>query len=214
MRRKLVKKNSSMKILSLWMGVIVAAFLMTASWSLAGRAGEGPKAVSSEPGSDTSALEKENAERSVEKATASLHVTGQPQDVDITKWRLEVKGDKVGVPLSLPYETLENMEMVKKNVVLICPGFFRDVADWEGVPLQRILKMAQVSEDYQRVEFHSLDGFMSSLSRKEIEEHLVFLALKVNGVVLPKEHGFPIRLVAEDITGGKWAKWITAIEVK
>jgi DMSO/TMAO reductase YedYZ molybdopterin-dependent catalytic subunit len=47
-----------------------------------------------------------------------------------------------------------------------------------------------------------------------MENHLIFLALKVNGVTLPKEHGYPIRLVAEDVTGGKWVKWIDSIEVK
>jgi DMSO/TMAO reductase YedYZ molybdopterin-dependent catalytic subunit len=217
MRRKPVKIYRSTKLLSLWMRVILTVFLLTASWSFAAkteRADEVPKAISSEPGSDKNIHGNENEEDRVAKATESLHVTGRPQDVDITEWRLEVKGDKVGIPLALPYEALQNMEMVKKNLVLVCPGFFRDIADWEGVPLPTILEMAQVSEDYKRVDFHSLDGYISSLSREEIEEHFVFLALKVNGVVLPREHGFPVRLVAEDITGGKWAKWITAIEVQ
>ena len=70
-----------------------------------------------------------------------------------------------------------------------------------------------MSDDYRKVDFISLDGYRSSLSRKEIEDHLVFLALKVNGVTLPREHGFPVRLVAENITGGKWAKWIKEVEV-
>jgi DMSO/TMAO reductase YedYZ molybdopterin-dependent catalytic subunit len=43
---------------------------------------------------------------------------------------------------------------------------------------------------------------------------LLFLALKVNGLVLPGEHGFPARLVAEDILGGSWVKWVKSIEVE
>ena len=39
-------------------------------------------------------------------------------------------------------------------------------------------------------------------------------ALNVDGVTLPKEHGYPVRLVAEDISGGKWVKRIDSIEVK
>jgi DMSO/TMAO reductase YedYZ molybdopterin-dependent catalytic subunit len=59
-----------------------------------------------------------------------------------------------------------------------------------------------------------VDGFKSSLSRKEVEGNFTILALGVNGVTLPKEHGYPLRLVAEDVTGGKWVKWIDRIEVK
>jgi sulfoxide reductase catalytic subunit YedY len=96
----------------------------------------------------------------------------------------------------------------------VCPGFFTDQAVWEGVPLSDILEKARVKRDYERVVFHGIDGYRSSLSREDIENHLVFLDLKVNGVTLPKEHGYPVRLVAEDITGGKWAKWIDSIEVQ
>jgi DMSO/TMAO reductase YedYZ molybdopterin-dependent catalytic subunit len=88
-----------------------------------------------------------------------------------------------------------------------------DIADWEGVPVPALLDMAQVSDDYRKIDFVSVDGYRSSLTKKEIEDHLVFLAFRVNGVTLPREHGFPIRLVAEDVTGGKWVKWITELEV-
>ena len=148
------------------------------------------------------------------EATKSLHTTGQPQDVDVGAWRLVVAGGKAGTPLSLAYQDLEKMELTKKNVVLDCPGFFTDKADWEGVPLKSLLSMAQVGDDWSTLEFRSVDGFKSSLSRNEVEGNFTILALKVNGVTLPKEHGFPLRLVAENVTGGKWVKWIDRIEVK
>jgi DMSO/TMAO reductase YedYZ molybdopterin-dependent catalytic subunit len=150
----------------------------------------------------------------VYEATKFLHTTGEPQDVDIGAWRLEVSGEKVAEPLSLTYQDLEKMEVVNKNVVLVCPGVFTDRADWEGVPLATVLGMAKIKDDYSKVEFRSVDGFKSSLSRKEVEGNFTILALGVNGVTLPKEHGYPLRLVAEDVTGGKWVKWIDRIEVK
>jgi sulfoxide reductase catalytic subunit YedY len=150
----------------------------------------------------------------VYEATKFLHVTGEPQDVDVGTWRLEVRGEKAQNPLSLTYQDLQKMEMTNKNVVLVCPGVFTDRADWEGVPLQDVLSMARVGGDWSSLEFRSVDGFRSTLSRKEVEGKFTILALKVNGVTLPKEHGFPLRLVAEDVTGGKWVKWIDRIEVK
>ena len=143
-----------------------------------------------------------------------LNTTGTPQDVDIATWRLEVRGEKVDPALSLTYEELSQMKMIKKKVILICPGFFVDYAEWEGVPLLSILERANVGEEYDTVTFSGLDGYSSSFSREEVENNVLFLALKVNGKTLPKEHGFPARLVAEDTFGGRWVKWISAIEAK
>ncbi len=143
-----------------------------------------------------------------------LHTTGRPIDVDINEWRLEVKGPMVRNPVSLEYEDLSNMMMIKKSVLLICPGFFADYAEWEGVPLSNILKKAEVKKNYKKITFHAMDGYSSSFDREEIENNLFFLSLKVNGETLPKEHGFPVRLVAENFYGGKWVKWIKTIDVQ
>lgn len=143
-----------------------------------------------------------------------LHTTGTPQEVNVATWRLRVKGEKVNASLSLTYEELSQMEMIEKKVILICPGFFVDYAEWEGVPLSTIFEKAKVEEDYETITFYALDGYSSRFSREKVENNLLFLALKVNGETLPKEHGFPVRLVAEDILGGRWVKWISAIDVK
>ena len=143
-----------------------------------------------------------------------LHTTGTPQEVNVATWRLKVKGEKVNASLSLTYEELSQMEMIEKKVILICPGFFVDYAEWEGVPLSTIFEKAKVEEGYETITFYALDGYSSRFSREEVENNLLFLALKVNGETLPKEHGFPVRLVAEDILGGRWVKWISAIDLK
>jgi DMSO/TMAO reductase YedYZ molybdopterin-dependent catalytic subunit len=142
-----------------------------------------------------------------------LHTTGSPQKVDINTWRLEVSGQMVNKPLSLSYKDLLQMEMIRKKAILICPGFFVDYAEWEGVPLSQIFERVGVKADYKSITFRALDGYSRSFSRHEAEDNLLFLALKVNGEILPEEHGFPVRLVAEDILGGRWVKWIKSIEV-
>lgn len=136
----------------------------------------------------------------------NLHTTGRAPEVDINTWRLEVKGTQVKNPISFSYEELSQMEMVKKKVILICPGFFVDYAEWEGVPLSAILEKARVEADYGSIVFYGLDGYSSEFSREETPNNLLFLALKVNGETLPGEHGFPVRLVAADILGGRWVK--------
>jgi len=147
----------------------------------------------------------------------NLNTTGvPPKDFDLSSWHLEVKGKSVGKELQLSYEELQKLPMVKKKVLLICPGFFADYAEWEGVPLREILKLAEVTE-YQKILFVGLDGYTASFSKEELEGgklDLLFLALRVNGETLPKEHGFPVRLVAEDFYGGRWVKWIREIVVE
>jgi sulfoxide reductase catalytic subunit YedY len=150
----------------------------------------------------------------VSEATKDLHTMGVPQYVDIKTWRLLVEGGKIETALSLSYEDLKKMRMVKKEVTLVCPGFFTDYAEWEGVLLSDILDRAGIQDGYKRVTIHGLDGYRSSFSPEEIDTHLIFLALKANGVTLPSEHGYPVRIVAEDLSGSTWVKWVSRIEVK
>ena len=142
-----------------------------------------------------------------------LHTTGTPPKIDIGTWRLEVTGKKVGQPLSLSYQELQKLDTIEKKVLLICPMFFADYARWEGVPLSRILEMAKTDLSYSKITFKGMDDFTRDFTKEEIDENLLFLALSVNGQRLPLEHGYPVRLVAEDIFGGKWVKWIKTIEV-
>jgi len=35
-----------------------------------------------------------------------------------------------------------------------------------------------------------------------------------NGQILPRDHGYPVRLVVRGECGGKWVKWVERIEVE
>lgn len=146
-------------------------------------------------------------------AVESLHSTGSRQDVDLASWRLTVSGPGAKAPLSLSYEDLLGMPAVKKRIILICPGFFYDYLEWEGVPLTRLFERAGVA-DYKEVSFTSVDGYTGSFSRQEVEAHLFLVATKGNGVPLPRAHGFPARVVAEDISGGRWVKYLKDITIR
>ena len=140
----------------------------------------------------------------------SQHSTGTPQSVDLASWRLAVSGKGVTTPLSLTYDELSKLPMMKKRVLLICPGFFYDYLEWEGVSLQAFLQKAGVG-DYSRVVFTSVDGYKSAFKKAEVQTGLIMVALKGNGVPLPRAYGFPARIVAEDVYGGRWVKYLTAI---
>lgn len=147
-------------------------------------------------------------------SVADLHETGTPQAiVDLSAWRLELKGAALGSPVSLTYAELAAMPTVKKKVLLICPGFFADYVEWEGVTVSALLEKAKARSTYVDVVFSSHDGYTGRFDREEVESHEPFLALRVNGETLPTAHGFPVRLVAEDIYGSRWVKWVTEMRV-
>ena len=46
----------------------------------------------------------------------------------------------------------------------------------------------------------------------DVRSNKVFLAYAVNGEKLPQQHGFPLRIVAEDYYGSDWVKYVYKIE--
>ncbi len=143
----------------------------------------------------------------------SLHATGTYQDVDVSRWRLTISGKGIATPLSLTYKELSALPTVKKRVLLICPGFFYDYLEWEGVPVQALLDKAGAG-DFSRLVFTSVDGYKEQFSKADTRAGLLMVAIKGNGVPLPRAHGFPARVVAENIYGGRWVKYLASITVE
>jgi DMSO/TMAO reductase YedYZ molybdopterin-dependent catalytic subunit len=146
-------------------------------------------------------------------SVGSLHSTGTYQYVDVKTWCLEVSGKGIGSPLSLSYEQLSALPQVKKRVLLICPETFYDYLEWEGVPLQALLEKAGAG-DYKHVVFTSVDGYSVSLKKADAQAAFIIVALKGNGVPLPRAHGFPARIVVEGLYGSHWVKYLVSITLE
>jgi sulfoxide reductase catalytic subunit YedY len=134
-------------------------------------------------------------------------------DVDLKKWQLEI-GGQVHRSLKLTYDQITEMPSIERNVLLICPGFFAYHARWKGISVAKLLKTAGVNSDVTEVTFSGPNGRYEKTDRFPIEDILsdkVFLAYSVNGSVLPKKHGFPLRVVAEDYYGGEWVKYVSKV---
>jgi DMSO/TMAO reductase YedYZ molybdopterin-dependent catalytic subunit len=145
---------------------------------------------------------------------SALHTTGTPPAVDMASWRLVVDGKGVLTGVSFGYEELNGMPSQADRAILICPNFFADYAEWDGVLLEDLLAKAVLKPTWTRIIFFAIDGYSETFSREEIESHRLLLATKVNGEVLPAAHGYPVRLVAEDLVGGRWLKWVREIRVE
>ena len=131
-------------------------------------------------------------------------------DVDLSRWQLEIDGH-VHRSLKLTYNQIVQMPSIERNVLLICPGFFAYHACWKGISVAKLLETAKVDSGVAYIAFSGPDGSYEKSERfpiAEIRTDKVFLAYSVNDSVLPKKHGFPLRVVAEDHYGGDWVKYV------
>jgi len=96
-------------------------------------------------------------------------------------------------------------------------------AEWEGVYLRDVLLDCGVEQDYavaKHVEFEGADahssGYRTSVpfSTTFNPAGEVLLAWAMNGVPLPPDHGFPLRVLVPGVTGARSCKWLRRICVQ
>lgn len=135
-----------------------------------------------------------------------------PQEVDITRYRLEVTG-LVQAPQSLTYQQVLRLPVVKRAVTLPCVEGWDEHLLFEGVRLSDVLALAKPKKEARTVIFHAADGYTSSLTYADAKRLDVMLAAKINGRTLDAKRGFPFQVVAESKLGYKWVKWVVRIEL-
>ena len=136
--------------------------------------------------------------------------------VNLDTWRLEVAGH-VGTPLSLTYSQIVELSPFERDVLLICPGFFAYVGRWKGISLRTLIEKAQMQKDVTHVILsttRAAGGNEEKFPIADILSDKVFLAFGVNGQILPKKHGFPLRVVAEGYHGSVWVKYVNRVKLE
>ena len=143
---------------------------------------------------------------------------GDPAVLDTASWRMVITGliDKPMPPLRL--EDITAMESVTAMRTLKCIGDpigteQMSNAVWKGVRLRDLLEKVGPKPDVKVVVFRCADGYHTAIPLEEAMEDETLLAFEMNGVPLPTEHGFPIRLLNPGNYGTKNPKWIVNIQL-
>jgi DMSO/TMAO reductase YedYZ molybdopterin-dependent catalytic subunit len=137
--------------------------------------------------------------------------------VDPEQWRLRVTG-LVERPLALTLDELRAYEQMHLFVTLACisnpiAGDLIGTTRWTGVSLQRLLPDLALDPAASHLHIASADGFFEILPLDVARaDERVMIAYAWDGVPLPREHGFPLRLYIPDRYGMKQPKWIDSIE--
>jgi DMSO/TMAO reductase YedYZ molybdopterin-dependent catalytic subunit len=132
-------------------------------------------------------------------------------------WHLTING-QVENQLILSYDEIMAMPMQKQYESMMCisnevGGPYMSNALWEGVRLVDLLNKAGVKPGATKVVFYAADDYSDSIHLSKALEPTTLLAVRMNGALLPQEHGFPARMLVPGIYGMKHCKWITRIEV-
>ena len=140
--------------------------------------------------------------------------------VDVNDWTLRIFGD-VDREVTLTYDDLLSMPLFEQYVTIACVS--NKVGDdlignalWTGVDLREVLDMAGVRPEGEQIVGRSVDGFTAGFptSWAMDPERQPMIAIGMNGQPLPRDHGYPARLIIPGLYGYVSAtKWLKEIEL-
>ena len=139
--------------------------------------------------------------------------------IDVDKWSFEITG-MVDNPMTVTYADLLARPQVERVVTLCCVsnevgGDLIGNAVWRGVMLSDLLNEAGVQSSAEQVFSTSVDGWTCGFPvAAAFDGRNAMVAVGMNGVALPLEHGFPARLVIPGLYGYVSAtKWLAKIKL-
>lgn len=137
--------------------------------------------------------------------------------VDHNEWMLRVDGD-VENEFTIDFDELLEMDMVERDITMTCVsngvgGEYVGSARWLGVPLVDLLDRAGVGSGADQILSTAVDGFtISTPLDVATDGRDALVVVGMNGEPLPREHGFPVRLVIPGIYGYVGStKWLTKL---
>ena len=140
-----------------------------------------------------------------------LHYGSVPK-TDLATWDFRVWGE-VDAPFTLDWSGFKALPRKTVHTDIHCVTRWTKLdTDWEGVPIQEILRLAQVRPTATHVVAHSEQGYTANLPLAVLDDDDVMLADTYGGEPLEPEHGYPLRLLVPMRYFWKSAKWIRGLE--
>ncbi|MCL5023123.1 MAG: molybdopterin-dependent oxidoreductase [Nitrospirae bacterium] len=138
-------------------------------------------------------------------------------DIDPKTFSLRVEG-RAEKPYALSLGEIKAMQDRTEFVTLECignpvGGSAVSNALWEGVTLRKVLERAVPGKGIVKAAFFAEDGYSDSIPYSLALSGEVFLAFRMNGQALPKQHGYPLRMIIPGLYGEKSVKWLSKIEL-
>jgi DMSO/TMAO reductase YedYZ molybdopterin-dependent catalytic subunit len=127
------------------------------------------------------------------------------------KWSLEVSG-LVRRPLRLTLEDLAKMRGLTQRVNHYCVEGWTAVAEWTGVRVSELARVAEVTPDAAYVDFQSFDDdYHESWDMESAMHSQTIIAYGMDGRFLGAAHGAPARLHSPVKLGYKCTKYLAKV---
>jgi DMSO/TMAO reductase YedYZ molybdopterin-dependent catalytic subunit len=155
--------------------------------------------------------------------------TAFPDQLDVSRpWSIDVNG-LVRKPTTISLKDLEPLTERAGPFVMECSGNndptnygLMSAASWGGAPLAKLLDRLQPAPGATRVRISGFDGHSSRANSSlpgaswvftfdQLASAGAFLATDMNGEKLPRDHGWPVRLVVPGWYGCTCIKWVNEI---
>jgi DMSO/TMAO reductase YedYZ molybdopterin-dependent catalytic subunit len=144
-----------------------------------------------------------------------------------TEVAIPIRG-RVESPASVTLADIERAAVKAGPYVMECAGNadptnygLLSAASWEGARLLALIDRVKAASGSYRILVNGLDdpgpaqssvpGASWIFSRDQLERAI--LAVRMNGAPLPRDHGFPVRLIVPGWYGCACIKWVDAIEL-
>ena len=133
-------------------------------------------------------------------------------------WTLTIDGD-VAKKVTLSFDDLLAMDLIERDITLTCVsnsvgGPYVGAARWLGVRLTDVLDLAGIEgTSADQILSTDVDGMtISTPLDLATDGRDAMLAVGMNGEQLPREHGFPVRMIVPGLYGFISAtKWVTKL---
>jgi DMSO/TMAO reductase YedYZ molybdopterin-dependent catalytic subunit len=133
---------------------------------------------------------------------------------DLAGWSFQVRGE-VESPLTLDWNELSALPTTSVTQDIHCvTRWSRFDAEFTGVEWSTIRNLVMPQESAHFAIAHAEAGFTSNVPLSSLEAPGALLVTHADGEPLPREHGWPLRLVVPGTYFWKSAKWLRAIELR
>jgi len=143
----------------------------------------------------------------INKPAASVGVTAEK----VRSWSLELVGKTT---VAVPRSYLLTLPQSTQRLPIACVEGWATEQTWTGIPLASLARMVGI-DDPAGVHVESLQGDggfgATELSGEQINDSRSMLALKVNGVDLSLDHGYPARNIVPAAPGVHNTKWVNKL---
>ena len=142
---------------------------------------------------------------------------GEVPAVNVDSFRLEITG-LVNTPRSFSLHELMALPLITMPLTIECIGNSPNsdlvaTAVWKGFRLYDLLASLGLDSGATGVKYRCADGYYASHTMDQIKNNNIIGALIMNGVTIPPEQGFPLRILSPGFYGVKQPAWVVGIEV-